>query len=570
MNSTLRYVLITPARNEEGFIARTINAVTAQTVLPVAWAIVSDGSTDRTDDIVRQYAAQNSWIHLVRMPERRERHFAGKVHAFNAGLGIVKNFDYDVIASLDADITFDRDYFSFLLGKLSADPKLGLVGTPFEDRGRIYDYRFVSLDHVSGACQVFRRECFEAIGGYVPVKGGSIDHIAVISARMKGWKTRTFLEKRCYHHRALGTAEVNVVRAKLHQGKKDYTIGNHPVWELFRTVNQMRQRPYAIGGLALATGYMSAWLHRIERPVSDEFLAFHRHEEMQRLKRVFWRGPSTTPTNDGKEPPVQAKPQINNIERTDNRFPVADAKIGALIINADDWGRDEKTTNRTLSCIEQGVLSSVSAMVFMKDSERAASLARERGIDSGLHLNLDTPFTSPGCSSELLEHQRKLMGFLRHWFARPIFHPGLKQSFDYLISAQFDEYERLYGERPKRVDGHHHVHLAANVLLSRHLPAGTILRTHFSYQAGEKFRNRLFRAYTRTAVSGRYRTADCLYALLPIEVERLRHIITAAKRSVVEIETHPVNQVEFEFLTGGAFFELLGDCRPASSFITRK
>src|SRR5208282_3029060 len=196
------YVLITPARNEAEFIELTIQSVVAQTIRPARWVIVSDGSTDGTDEIVRKYAAHNPWIELVRMPERRERHFAGKVHAFNAGYAKLEGVKYEVIGSLDADISFDEEYFSLLLRKLAEDATLGLVGTPFKDGPNpIYDYRFVSIEHVSGACQLFRRECFEEIGGYVPVKGGCIDHIAVVSARMMGWKTRTFTDKVCLHHR---------------------------------------------------------------------------------------------------------------------------------------------------------------------------------------------------------------------------------------------------------------------------------------------------------------------------------------------------------------------------------
>lgn len=288
MSSLPRYVVITPARNEAQFIEGTLRSMTSQTVKPVRWVIVSDGSTDGTDDIVRNYLADNPWIELVRMPERKERHFAGKVLAFNAGYARVKDLDYDVVASLDADITFDSDYFSFLLGKLAADATLGLVGTPFQETsGQAYDYRFVSIDHVSGACQVFSRRCFEAIGGYVPVRGGSIDHIAVITARMRGWKTRTFTEKICLHHRKMGTAARGVLMSRFKLGVKDYSVGNHPAWELFRTAYQMKMSPVCLGGLAIGTGYCWAALRRVERPVSRELIAFHRREQMQRLKKFF-------------------------------------------------------------------------------------------------------------------------------------------------------------------------------------------------------------------------------------------------------------------------------------------
>jgi biofilm PGA synthesis N-glycosyltransferase PgaC len=279
------FVLITPARNEAEFIEQTLQSVVAQTARPLKWVIVSDGSTDGTDEIVKRYADIHPWIELVRMPERRERHFAGKVYAFNAGRDRVQGLGYDVIASLDADMSFDPDYFAFLLGKLAADAELGLVGTPFRDAVKQpYDYRFVSIEHVSGACQVFRRQCFEEIGGYTPVKGGGIDHIAVITARMKGWKTRTFTEKVSLHHRQMGTAQHGVLKAWYKAGKQDYALGGHPVWEALRTIYQMTRKPFVLAGLALVAGYLSATIRRAERPVSANLVEFRRREQMRRLK----------------------------------------------------------------------------------------------------------------------------------------------------------------------------------------------------------------------------------------------------------------------------------------------
>jgi poly-beta-1,6-N-acetyl-D-glucosamine synthase len=294
------YVLITPARNEAAFIELTLKSVVSQTVLPLKWVIVSDGSTDGTDDIVQRYARQYPWIELLRMPERSERHFAGKVHAFNAGYDKVKGLSFEVVVSLDADISFDKDYFAYLLQQLRNDPPLGLVGTPFrETSNQSYNYRFTSIEHVSGACQVFRRECFEDIGGYVPVKKG-IDHIAVVTARMKGWKTRTFRERECFHHRAMGTAQAGKLAAKFRIGENDYTIGNHPLWELFRTVYQTTKKPYFFGGAAILFGYVSAAVRHEPRPVSPDLVRFCRREQIQRLacllnKQRASRGDSTTP-----------------------------------------------------------------------------------------------------------------------------------------------------------------------------------------------------------------------------------------------------------------------------------
>jgi len=293
VSESLKYVVITPARNEARFIALTLKSVTNQTVLPRKWVIVSDGSTDGTDDIVKKYMARHPWIELVRMPERAERHFAGKVHAFNAGYAKVRDTENDIIVSLDADISFENDYFAFLLEKMSADKALGVVGTPFRElSGETYDYRFVNIEHVSGACQVFRRECFEDIGGYLAVKGGSIDHIAVITARMKGWRTRTFTERVCLHHRAMGTAGRSLLKSRFKLGMKDYSIGNHPMWEFVRTARQMTLAPVLTGGLALAAGYLWGAVRQVPRPVSPELVAFHRREQMQRLSRFIRRNRS--------------------------------------------------------------------------------------------------------------------------------------------------------------------------------------------------------------------------------------------------------------------------------------
>ena len=285
------YALITPARNEAQFIELAIKSVVAQTVRPLKWVVVSDGSTDGTDEIVNKYAAQHDWIELVRMPERRARHFAGKVHAFNAGQSKLVDLKYGVIGNLDADISFDdKDYFAFLMSKFAENPRLGVGGTPYRHENSTYDYRFVNIEDVSGACQLFRRECFEEIGGYSPMKGGGVDHIAFLSARMKGWETRTFTDKECLHHRSSGTAQRGPLMARFTSGGLDYALGGHPIWELFRTVYQMTKKPFVIGGLMLAAGYAWALVRCVDRPIPREMVAFRRRDQMQRLKKLFVKG----------------------------------------------------------------------------------------------------------------------------------------------------------------------------------------------------------------------------------------------------------------------------------------
>jgi hypothetical protein len=222
---------------------------------------------------------------LVRTPERKERHFAGKVQAFNLGYEQVKDLDYDFIGSLDGDISFDEHYFEYLLGKFAQLPKLGVAGTPFREGSLQYDYRFTSAEHVSGACQLFRRECFESIGGYVPIRGGGIDLIAVISARMKGWQTRSFMDKFCQHHRTLGTAQQSRLMVSFKGGRGDYALGCHPVWECFRSVYQMSRRPFILAGGLRLTGFLWAMLTRVPKSVPLEVVRFRRREQMQRLIR---------------------------------------------------------------------------------------------------------------------------------------------------------------------------------------------------------------------------------------------------------------------------------------------
>jgi len=283
-----KYALITPARNEADKIAKTIEAVAAQTQLPVRWVIVDDGSTDRTADIAEEYAARHPWITVFRRPARTDRSFAGKAHAVNAGLEQLAGLDFEVVGNLDADVSFDPDYMEFIMGKFSLDPKLGVAGTPFTQEG--YDSSrdsFEGESYVAGPCQLFRLTCFREIGGYVANHAGGVDWIAVMTARMKGWTVRAFPEKRFHHHRPMGTAERSELSSAFSYGEKDYYLGGSPIWELVRCTYRMLKKPFLVGGLALFFGYCWAALCRVKRPVSPELMRFHRQDQMTKLRAVF-------------------------------------------------------------------------------------------------------------------------------------------------------------------------------------------------------------------------------------------------------------------------------------------
>ncbi len=278
------YVLITPVRNEETYIEKTIQSVISQTILPKKWIIVSDGSTDRTDEIVKRYETNYDWIELVGMPEHKDHNFASKVMCFNAGYRRLKDENYDYIGNLDGDVSFNEGYFQFILEKFIEFPNLGVAGTPYiEDTHDISKRRFYDLQHVHGLCQLFRRKCFEEIGGFLPIKLGGVDLVAVTMARIHGWQTRSFTEKIIFHHRPIFSVGNNILAVKFKYGQKDYILGNHPLWELFRATFQMKMKPYVLGGMLILCGYLWAFLKREKRPVSLEFIKFRRHEQIQRL-----------------------------------------------------------------------------------------------------------------------------------------------------------------------------------------------------------------------------------------------------------------------------------------------
>lgn len=262
--------------------------------------------------------------------------------------------------------------------------------------------------------------------------------------------------------------------------------------------------------------------------------------------------------------------ELQEMETAPDRDGLREA--GALILNADDWGRDRQTTDRTFECVQAKALSSASAMMFMEDSERAAGIGLSHKVDIGLHLNLTTPF-SGAAPAELQEHHRRVSRYLKSSrLAQIVFHPGLQRSFQYVVAAQVDEFRRLYRRDAERVDGHHHMHLCANVLFGQLLPGGTIARRNFSFRAGEKsFVNRLYRRSLDSKLAKRHRLTDFFYSLPPLEPRaRLAQIFALARQSFVEVETHPVNQEEFRFLCGGEIFKHAAPVQISPRYVVRQ
>ena len=231
-----------------------------------------------------------------------------------------------------------------------------------------------------------------------------------------------------------------------------------------------------------------------------------------------------------------------------------------LIINADDFGRSAAETDAALRCYREGRITSVSAMVFMEDSERAAKLAKENELDAGLHLNFSEPFTGENHPKDLDQCHRRIVHYLMgNKYAQLVYNPFLGKEFAFLYEAQTAEFVRLFGREPSHIDGHHHMHLCANMLLSKVIPAGIKMRRNFSFSPGEKsWLNRTYRAFVDRRLAGRYQLADYFFDLTQcIEERKLDRVAALSKSNNVELMTHPVIQAETEFLMSDEFQVIL-------------
>ncbi len=300
------YVLVTAAYNEGKLIEQTVRSMVAQTVRPARWIIVSDGSTDQTDEIVQRYAANNDFIQLYRITEEHPRNFAAQVYAINRGLKQLKDVPYGLVGNLDADITLEPEYFARLLEKFRQDPQLGLGGGTICERCSDGEFRprpVRTVTAVAHACQLFRRECFEAIGGcYVPLRYGGPDHHAEIQARMKHWRVVSFPELKVFHHRPTNSAE-GVLHGWFRQGKMDYSLGALPLFEMFKLLRRVWVKPYVFGAMARCAGFLDSYRRREKRAVPPDFVAYLRQEQKQRVLDLFRpAGSKSVPESDCPPP----------------------------------------------------------------------------------------------------------------------------------------------------------------------------------------------------------------------------------------------------------------------------
>jgi len=287
MNQT-RYVIITPAHNEEAFIAKTAESVVAQTIRPIKWVVVNDASTDRTHEIIERFVVKYDFIELVNLERAAGRHFGNKVRAFNAGIERLANLNYGFIGNLDADISFEPSYYEDILRKFDTDPNLGLAGGMVHScvNGK-YESQEVAIDSVAGAVQLFRRGCFAQVGGYSPLPNGGIDAAAEIVARMHGWTTRTFSENKVLEHRRTGSANASPLVSKINEGRRFYSLGYSFSFFLIRCFYRLMKPPKVLGSTAALLGFLSSRMRGDPIALPPDAVRFLRGEQRMKLRRVL-------------------------------------------------------------------------------------------------------------------------------------------------------------------------------------------------------------------------------------------------------------------------------------------
>ena len=271
--------------DEEEFIEKTISSVINQTILPLRWVIVSDGSTDRTDDIVRKYLNKFNFIKLIKLNSGDSRNFCSKVYAVREGYQAMEDVEFSHIGNLDADISLEANYFQEIMSRLEVDPNLGIAGGFIFENSKSRPGN--SVTSVPGAIQFFRREAYDTFEGYMPLKHGGEDWYAEVMAKKNGWKVQAFPELKVFHHRITGASCKNAAQREFKEGRKDFTVGSHPLFEILKCSARIGHRPYILGSACRLSGFLYSLLTRERVLLSESAVSYLRKEQLRRILPRF-------------------------------------------------------------------------------------------------------------------------------------------------------------------------------------------------------------------------------------------------------------------------------------------
>jgi glycosyltransferase involved in cell wall biosynthesis len=287
---TVKYVVITPVRDEQANLDFTIQSMIRQSVRPTEWIIVNDGSSDKTGSVIDEAAAAHTWLHPVHRTNRGFRKSGGGVvEAFNDGYRALQCEDWEFIVKLDGDLSFAPDYFERCFEYFVQNPNLGVAG------GSIYNIidRKLVLEscpgfHVRGATKIYRRACWETLGGLMSAPGW--DTLDEVKAQMQRWDTRTFPDLALTHHRLTGAAD-GAWGGVVKNGRANYICGYHPLFMAAKCIVRLIRQPYVMGSVALAYGFLSGYIKGIPQVNDSALIRYLRGEQLSRLigRKSIWR-----------------------------------------------------------------------------------------------------------------------------------------------------------------------------------------------------------------------------------------------------------------------------------------
>ncbi len=276
----VKYIIISPVRNEEDYLRKTLDSVINQTVKPIQWILVNDGSTDGTEGIIREYIQKHDWIDLINLTDRGYYYpGTGVVSVFNKGYSAIKYPDWEYVVKLDCDLSFEPDYFERIIGEFTKNPQLGIAsGCTYLPIGNDLVKEPTQADHPVGPSKIYKRECWEAIGGLKPVPGWDLADL--LAAQMNNWETACYFDLVLVHYRLTGSRRKGKFKPKFLQGRFEYRHGYSFFYMILKAMANIFSKPVFIGSLGKVTGYIYAAIAR------DSFLF---EKDMRKFLRMKHR-----------------------------------------------------------------------------------------------------------------------------------------------------------------------------------------------------------------------------------------------------------------------------------------